>query len=87
MTVPIRCQSYIFDSFSDACGVMEILNVRYPLALITAVTGRLLSVGIVAVEWDEGEIDTLVRDVHEEVRTSDRPVSFPSPMLRWQADR
>jgi hypothetical protein len=67
MTNPIRCSCYIFDEFSDACAVMEILNVRYPNLFITATTGRLLSVGVASVK-DVIDVDGLIVQLWAEVQ-------------------
>ncbi len=66
MTNGVRCQSYIFDGFSRACEVADIINLRYPVKLLTAVTGRVLSVGIIDPVFDESDVDGIVQMIAEE---------------------
>ncbi len=64
MSEPIVCMSFICDSYTEACNVSDILREWYRHDFITAVTGRVLSVGVV----EQVDMESAVKHAYEFLR-------------------
>ena len=70
---PLKCESFICKDFSEACNIMDVLEQRYPGALLTAVDGRVLSVAIVPeralLDLPSNTIEQCVRSAYAAVQS------------------
>lgn len=81
MSAPVRCTSYICESYREAEAIAEFLEQKYRAlvergALLTAITDRVLSVGITdEARGSLAHVDELVRHAALRCRLGDREVA------------